>query len=586
MAVRRADTPRRSVDPFEKLIRYYRRRLSRKVETPKHRWPPSYLGPTWRIGEDGRFVLPERTIGWEGLAWCGLWLQHSEGEPWRFTDEQARFLLWWYAVDEAGVFVYRDAVLQRLKGWGKDPLAACLMAIEMLGPCRFAEWDGATPLATDNPHAWVQVAAVALDQTKNTMRFFPGLFTREAVRRYRLGIGKELIYAMGDERLIEAVTSSPARLEGARSTFIVLNETHHWDSSNSGHDMADVIERNAVKAPDAAARTLRITNAYEPGQDSVAQRDREAHEAIESGRSLASGLLYDSVEAAPDAPLSPDAAPEVVESIRGDSVWLSTGRIVGSILDPRNPPSRSRRFWYNQITAVEDAWVSPQEWDRLALPGLVLAGNTITVGFDGSTTDDHSALIGCDVEADHLFEIEVWEPRCQTCGNPQPNPTCGVCRSDRPGEVDRVAVDRTVRETFDRYDVVGFYSDLHPWESYVDTWAQDLGEDLVVKAGPRHPIAWDIRNRGQSFTAAVERLHAAVLDGTISHDGSSRFRQHVHNARRAPNNWGISVRKEHRESARKIDSVPAAVLARLARLDYLALPESRRGRRKRSGRVW
>jgi hypothetical protein len=40
------------------------------------------------------------------------------GEPWRFTDEQYRFLLWWYAIDESGRFIYRRGVLRRLKGWG------------------------------------------------------------------------------------------------------------------------------------------------------------------------------------------------------------------------------------------------------------------------------------------------------------------------------------------------------------------------------------------------------------------------------------------------------------------------------------
>jgi hypothetical protein len=34
------------------------------------------------------------------------------------TLEQLRFLLWWYAIDESGRFVYQSGVLQRLKGWG------------------------------------------------------------------------------------------------------------------------------------------------------------------------------------------------------------------------------------------------------------------------------------------------------------------------------------------------------------------------------------------------------------------------------------------------------------------------------------
>src|SRR5690606_37923685 len=129
---------------------------------------------------------------------------------------------------------------------------------------------------------------------------------------------------------------------------------------NDGHEMAAVIARNAAKSPDGGARTLRITYAYEPGEDSVAERDREAYEQMAAGRTLFTGFLYDSLEAPPDAPLTADAAPSVVESIRGDSVWLQASRIVQEILDPRNPPSRSRRYWYNQITAAEDSWTTPQ----------------------------------------------------------------------------------------------------------------------------------------------------------------------------------------------------------------------------------
>lgn len=564
-------------DPHDEIVAWYRKRLKARPKFPWKglRWEPVRIGPTWE-DEGNRWHLPELTLGWDVLGFCGTWMQHEPGKPWRFTDEQARFLLWWYAIDEHGDFIYRDGVLQRLKGWGKDPLGACLCATEAFGPCRFGGWNGDRPIAIDVPNAWVQTAAVSLEQTKNTMRLFPSLLTQDAIRKFGIQIGKELIHGLGDTRLIQAVTSSPATLEGNRGTFVLKNETQHWTSSNEGHDMADVIERNTVKSPDGAARSLAITNAYEPSEDSSAQRDREAWEKANAGESLTTGILYDSLEAPPDAPLSAEAAPDVVRAVRGDSTWLQPARIVASILDTRNPPSRSRRFWYNQITAAEDAWVSPQEWDAAAYPRFIVSdGDEITLGFDGSFSDDHSALIGCHVETDHLFEIEIWAPLEST------------------GEVDRAAIDRRVRQTFEMYDVVGFYSDLHPFESYVDRWAEELGEDLLAKATVRHPIAWDMRSRVQQFTVACERLNAAIVESSskaegqrLTHCGSSRFRLHALHARRAPNKWGISVRKEHRESSKKIDAVPAAVLARLARMDYLALPPSRRRKTKRSGVVW
>jgi hypothetical protein len=35
----------------------------------------------------------------------------EDGKPWKFTPEQMRFVLWWYAVDTRGRFVYRKGVL-------------------------------------------------------------------------------------------------------------------------------------------------------------------------------------------------------------------------------------------------------------------------------------------------------------------------------------------------------------------------------------------------------------------------------------------------------------------------------------------
>lgn len=91
---------------------------------PTFEFEPDYLGPTWQRGDDGRFVLPERTLGYQAIEWAEDNLlsddvdEHGKQLPWRFTGEQYRFMLWWYAIDEHGSFIYRDGILQRLKGWG------------------------------------------------------------------------------------------------------------------------------------------------------------------------------------------------------------------------------------------------------------------------------------------------------------------------------------------------------------------------------------------------------------------------------------------------------------------------------------
>lgn len=552
----------------EKIEAWYRERLTERpgrAPWDGKGWEPVTIGPTWQRDDDGYWVLPDLSLGWHVLGWCGTELQYASDEPWRFTDEQARFLLWWFAVDESGGFLYQDGCLQRLKGWGKDPLGACLCVVELLGPARFDRWgDDGQPRGKPVEAAWVQTAAVALEQTKTTMKLMPLLFTPASKAKYRLQINKQQVNAMDGTLLLEAVTSSPATLEGARSTFVLLNETHHWLASNDGHDMADVIERNTVKSSDGAARSLRLTNAYEPGEDSVAEHDREAWEEATAGRHVDTGFLYDSLEAPADAELTVEEAPRIVHGIRGDSVWLSTERIIKSILDGRNSPSRSRRFWYNQVTATEDAWIAPYEWAACADSTKVVADREIiTLGFDGSRrraqgVTDATALIACRVSDGHVFEPMpgcVWE---------QP---AGVAN----WEVPVAEVVAAIEAVFQRYRVVGFYADPAKWESYVAGWEATYGAKLAVKSTASHPVEfWMTGGRSTVVVRALERFQSAVIDGEMTHDGSFYLTRHILNARRRSTPQGIQIHKARPDSPQKIDAAIAAVLAWQARLAAVA----------------
>lgn len=523
-----------------------------------------------RIGPDG---LPERTLGWQILGWIDDMLLQPDGpdagQPFRLTDEQARFLVWWYAVDAQGRFLYRSGMLRRMKGWGKDPLGAALCCVEFVGPCRFGGWDAnGEPIAVPHSAAWVQTAAVSRDQTRNTMTLFPGMMSPWLQAQHDIAIGKEIIYGHQGRCRIEAVTSSPRALEGGRATFILKNETHHWLTNNEGDEMSAVIARNAAKSRDASARVLAISNAHNPGEDSDAERDWEAWQKIAQGKSRATGFLYDSLEAPPDVVLADrDSLRAGILAARGDSYWLDVDRLIEEIYDPRTPPSTARRFYLNQIVAAEDAWVAPHEWDsRADTKRVVEKGALVALGFDGSKSDDHTALVACDIESGHLATLGVWDPE------------------EHGGEIRREDIDAAVAQAFERFDVVAFYSDVHPWEAYIDIWSQRYGRDLCVGATNRNPIGWDMRGRNRDFTQAAEAFYEAVIEGQVTYDGHPVARQHVHNARRRPNQYGTTFGKEHRESSRKVDWLAAAVLAWKARQDYLALPENRR-RRKRTGKA-
>jgi phage terminase large subunit-like protein len=498
------------------------------------------------------------------------------GEAFMPTLEQARWVLWWYAVDNKGRYCYRNGVLRRLKGWGKDPLAAALALVELCGPVAFAGFDlKGEPLGKARHAAWVQIVAVSQEQTKNTMSLFPVMVSAKLKEDYNLEVNKTIIYSEIGGR-IESVTSSPHSMEGNRPTLVIRNETQWWVEAVQGHQLAGVIEGNVTKIQ--GARTLSICNAHIPGEDSVAERDYDAWQAVQSGQAVDVGTLYDALEAPADTPVSeipsekedPEGYLAGVQKLRegiliarGDSVWLPVDAIVESVLDVKNPVTESRRKFLNQVNASEDSWIAPYEWDAVAVPEAALSkGDKITLGFDGSKSNDWTALVACRVEDGCLFLIKAW--------NPAKYPNEQVPRED---------VDATVRSCFERFDVVAFRADVKEFEAYVDQWSRDFKKRMKVNASPASPIAFDMRGNQKRFALDCERFLDSVLEQELSHNGDVTLRQHVLHARRHPTIYdAVSIRTASKDSSKKIDAAVCAVLAFGGRQDYLM---SKRNRSRR-----
>jgi hypothetical protein len=527
----------------------------------------------------GGWYLPERSLGWGVLNWWAEYVKtpggENAGEPFMPTLEQARWVLWWYAVDETGKYAYRNGVFRRMKGHGKDPLAAALSLVELCGPVAFSHFDeNGDPVGKVRHAAWVQIVAVSQEQTKNTMSLFPVMVSTKLKEDYRLDINKTIIYSGAGGR-VEAVTSSPYAMEGNRPTLVIRNETQFWYESNDGHALAGVIEGNVTKIP--GARTLSICNAHIPGEDSVAERDYDAWQAVQAGLAVDAGTLYDALEAPADTPVSeipseredPDGylmglkqLRAGIEVARGDSYWLPIDAIVESVLDVKNPITESRRKFLNHVTASEDSWLAPYEWDRCQRDVELLPGDKITLGFDGSKSNDWTALVACRISDGALFLLKHWNPA-----------------ESINGEVPREDVDATVRSAMKTYEVVGMRADVKEFESYIDGWSRDFGRKMKVKASPANTIAFDMRGNTKTFGLDCERFLDAVLEGDAVHDGNKVMRQHVLNAKRHPTQYdSVSIRKASKDSSRKIDVAVCAVLAWGLRHQYLISKNYRTGK--------
>jgi hypothetical protein len=502
-----------------------------------------------RIGPLG---IPERSIGWEALAWTSEYLRQPDGPdagaPWVFTDEQARFVLWWYAVDERGRFVYRRAMFRRLKGHGKDPLGAALCAIELCGPSRWAGTNASgEPVAARHPSPWIITAAVSLDQTKNTMRLFPSLFSDDAIATYGIDLGKEIIYVRNGQ--LEAVTSSPRAMEGKRTTFSLKNETHHWLENNEGLAMADVISRNLAKARGGDARALSISNAHNPGEGSDAEADFEAYQSMLTGRGP-KDFLYDSLEAPAGVDIGdPDQVRQALLAARGDSVWLDAERLTAEVMDPRTGEGMARRFYFNQVVAGDDVWLERQRWDELAKPREVALGTPIVIGFDGSDTDDWTAL-RCETVDGFQFtprfadgKLMIWDP------------------AQHGGYTPRGEVNAAVAYLFSAYKVERFYADPPMWQSEIDQWSSQFGDKTVFRWATYRP---------RQMAECLERFRTDVLAGHLVHDQCQITSKHIENAHADRKPQGVLIRKDRHISKNKIDVVMSSALAHEAAYDAKA----------------
>jgi hypothetical protein len=494
-----------------------------------------FIGPTWTRDEAGRFILPDLTLGWHVIDWCEEWLLQPDGpdagEQWRFTNEQKRFVLHWYSLDSRGRFIYRAGMLRRMKGHGKDPFLAALCCAEFIGPCRFAGFgaDG-EPLATENLAATVQIAAVSQDQVKrNTMNLFPQMLSSRAIREYDLDIGKEITYGLKGKVSISMLTTSARSAEGARSSFIVANETQHWLANNGGNDMAQVCARNVAKSRDGSARILAISNAHAPGEMSVAEAD------YESAMLGDAGLMYDSIEAsdavvealrvlkfeknpsADEARLRELLRAEL-EWTRGDSTWLDIDRLLDECLAPKTQMNEALRFYFNRLAASEERAFNVTRWNELAMPVVdgerwrPEKGATITLGFDGSKSDDWTVLIGTDVKTGTQWPVGIWEPRLQ---------------DDGEWHIDVAAVNAVLDDAMERWEVWRLNADPYWWGEQINAWAgryNQPGHEVVVS----YPTT-----NLKTMALAILAYRTAIDQGDVRNDGDERMAFGINNAHKS-----------------------------------------------------
>lgn len=510
------------------------------------------------------------TLGYDVADWieahCVIPDGDRAGDPFVLTDEMLRFLCWHYRIrpESGGWWFPRGSQLVRPQKWGKGPFSAAIICAEGApdGPVIFDGWDAdGEPVGRPWATPWIQVTAMSEDQTDNVFRALVPMIELGSLAGDMPDTGVTRVN-LPSGGVIEPVTASAMSRLGQRVTFVLQDETHSWLKKNGGVKLADNQRRNLAGM---GGRWIETTNAWDPAEDSVAQKTNESP----------IGVYVDFPPSIAGSFRNKRERRRVLRHAYGDSVkapgklgWVDLDRIdveVEALLE--HDPAQAERFFGNRVHAGEGAAFDPAKWAAAAVPTHVVADRELVVlGIDGARFDDAVAVVACEVATGHVWPVKIIE-RPEHAGDDY--------------EHDFDEVDGAVAEVFDRFEVWRAYVDPQHIERLVERW-QGRWTDKVV-------IEW-FTNRPRQIAHAVKNFQVAVNAGDLTHDGDSMLARHVAQARKKPLEvkdedgrpmW--SLQKDRRGSPLKIDGAMAAVLAWEARCDAVSANATKKKRRRAAG---
>lgn len=403
----------------------------------------------------------------------------------------------------------RQGVVSMPRGNGKSGLASVLAAYFL-----FADnVEGAEVLcvATDE-----RQARIVFNRVRRMIELSPKLSEQVQVFQDR-------IYVPATDSSLFPLPSAVDALQGYSPTFAIVDELHYVKE--------DVWE--AMTLASGKREHSLVLGISTPGDS----RDSVLYRLCEYGRQNPSDRSFYFREY--NAPLTAEISDETAWKTANPALddFLSRDALR---LDAKTAREDNfRRYRLGQWVNGASSWLPREDWDSCSDESVKVESRTpVVLAFDGSISDDCTALTGCTVPRDgsdpHLFVVNIWA-------------------KDEPGwTVDRDEVDAAVREAFKRYNVLELVADPYGWRSEIQKWAKRYGSARVIEF-PSYVVS-----RMAPFT---DSLATAIRQGQVSHDGNPTLALHVANARAKSTAHGDVIVKDRKGSPRKIDAAVTSVMA-------------------------
>lgn len=495
------------------------------------------------------------------------------GKPLRLSDEVKATFCRMYEVypqehEFAGRRRFKRCAVSKRKGLAKTEQGAVIALAELHpeAPVRTAGWDKAgNPVGGPVTDPFIPLVAYTEEQS-DELAFRAAYVIVEEVKALQLvfDLGLERIMrTKGDGKMV-SLASSPGGNDGARTTFQLFDETHRMITPKLRKAHQTMLG-NIPKRFAADAWSLEVTTCYGVGEQSIAEATMKYARAVADGKIKDSKLFFFHRQAADDLKIEDEKGNIIEANLRkaitqasGPNPIGDTEAIVSQFQDPGADRNYLIRVWLNRAVQATDRAFNADSYAALGKPGATIAdGADVVLSFDGSRYEDSTALIVTEISTGLQVALGLWE-----------KPEIEVPDDAQRWEVPVAEVNSAVKLAFEKWNVWRMYADPPKWEEAVAKWADEYGEERVVR--------W-LTNLWSKMAAACEAFDNALKAGEIHHDGDARLIRHLGNCHKLPistkNDKGERmwvVVKEHKGSPLKIDATVAQIIGNQARLDAIA----------------
>lgn len=277
-------------------------------------------------------------------------------------------------------FYYRRSVIVAAQKTGKGPMTACHVSVAACGPELFGGWakrgdvwdcadngcpcgwyweyEPGEPMGARHPSPLIQILATSQEQVANIWRPLVSMIHMGPLGEL-LAPRADFIRVIGDNPddpdldRIDAVTSSATARLGAPISNYFHDESGTYTTSNKMIDTAETMRRGAAGMQ---GRGIETTNAWDPAQDSAAQRvfEQNPDDVFIFYRVPPPELSFkDRSERKRLLRFVYDGSPHI--SI--DSIMAECDEMMA------NSAAKAERFFGNRVVGADGSWMDPALWE-------------------------------------------------------------------------------------------------------------------------------------------------------------------------------------------------------------------------------